>query len=131
MTARLYEVTGVKVSFVPGFLLRLKDEQVQPRLQSLQKVKDNLYRVTAHVEFKRGEMIGIPDGGVPKALVSLVAEVGADKSAPPPPEVPTLRHQGFGKYDVVDAAGVVLTEKPLQKAEAQALIDKLTKEKRL
>ena len=127
MTARLYEVTGVKVSFAPGFLLRLKDEQVQPRLQSLQKVKDGLYRVSSHVEFKRGEVIGIPDCGIPKALVSLVAEVGAEEKES---ALPTLRHQGFGKYDVVDAEGVVLTEKPLPKAEAQALIDKLTKEKR-
>lgn len=120
-----YEVTGVKVSFAPGFLLQLTEQQAQKRLQNLQKLKDGLYRVVTAVEFKRGEVIGVPDGNVPKALTAAVAEVGDQKKA----VAPSLRHQGFGKYDVVDTEGVVLTEKPLPKAEAQAFLDKLTKGK--
>ncbi len=103
-----YEVTGVKVSFAPGFLLQLTEQQAQKRLQSLQKQKDGLYRVVTAVEFKRGEVVGIPDGAVPKALTAAVTEVGGQKKA----ATPSLRHQGFGKYDVIDAEGVVLTEKP-------------------
>lgn len=120
-----YEVTGVRVSFAPGIILRLTEQQAQTRLQNLQKQKDGLYRVAAAVEFKRGEVVGIPDGAVPKALTAALTEVGCQKKA----AIPSLRHQGFGKYDVVDTEGVVLTEKPLPKAEAQAFLDKLTKGK--
>lgn len=118
-----YEVTGVKASFAPGFLLWLTEQQAQTRLQNLQKQKDGLYRVAAAVEFKRGEVIGVPDGAVPKALTAALTEVGGQKKV----AIPSLRHQGFGKYDVIDAEGVVLTERSLPKAEAQAFLDKLTK----
>lgn len=124
-----YEVTGVRVSFGPGFLLQLTEQQAQSRLQNLKKQKDGIYKVVSAVEFKRGEVIGVPGGAVPKALTGAVAEVGDRKKVAP--SISSLRHQGFGRYDVLDADGVVLTEKPLPKAEAQAFLDKLTREKGL
>ena len=130
-----YEVTGGKIIFGPGFVLGLAEKQAQLRLKNLQKLKDGLYRVIASVEFKRGEVIGIPDGAVPKTMASSLAEIGgiAKKTtgSSPTPATLTLRHQGFGKYDVLDADGVVLTEKPLPKIEAQAFLDKRAKDKGL
>lgn len=124
-----YEVTGGKIVFGPGFLLGLEEKQAQSRLKNLQKLKDGLYRVITAVEFKRGEVIIIPDGAVSKTMVGSLTEVTGTtkKSANPTPATLALRHQGFGKYDVVDAGGVVLTEKSLPKIEAQTFLDKLTK----
>lgn len=125
-----YEITGGKIVFGPGFLLGLEEKQAQSRLKNLQKLKDGLYRVVAAVEFKRGEVIVIPDGAVSKTMAGSLAEVlEPGKKHSSPPAALSLRHQGFGKYDVIDAQGVVLTEKPLPKAEAQAFLDKLTKGK--
>lgn len=128
-----YEVTGGKIIFGPGFVLGLAEKQAKLRLKNLQKLKDGLYRVIASVEFKRGEVIGIPDGAVPKTMAGSLAEIGGatKKPASPSPAALTLRHQGFGKYDVLDADGVVLTGKPLPKIEAQAFLDKLVKDKGL
>lgn len=121
-----YEITGVKVSFAPGFILGLTERQAQPRLQSLRKLDGNLYSVISPVEFKRGEVIGIPDGNVPKALVNALGEVAGEKKAPPAKGMPVLKHRHFGKYDVIGGDGSVLTAKPLPKEEAQAFLDRLS-----
>jgi len=126
-----YEVTGAKIVFGSGFVLSLAEQQAQSRQSCLQKMKNGLYRVIKPVEFKRGEVIGIHDGSVSKTMVAGLEETGKKKTASssPAPLSPALRHHAFGKYDVVDTEGVVLTEKPLPKAEAQAFLDKLTKGK--
>lgn len=57
------------VAFGPGVRLSLKEGQAARRPQALKKLGNGLYEVTAEVQFKAGETIGI-DGDVPKALLA-------------------------------------------------------------
>lgn len=123
-----YQVTGVKVSFGPGIALGLTDEQAQPRLSCLKKIPKGLYaglyQVTAPVEFKQGEVIGL-DVEVPKSLIHKLAPLD---TAEDDPQGFKIRHKGSGRYDVVDGKGVLVTDRLLSKDEAEALVEKLTAE---
>ncbi len=123
-----YEVTGIKVAFGPGIALGLTDEQAQPRLSCLKKIPKGLYaglyQVTAPVEFKQGEVIGL-DTEVPKSFIHKLAPIDAADSDP---QGFKIRHKGSGRYDVVDAKGVLVTDRLLSKEDAEALAGKLTAE---
>lgn len=68
------------VAFGPGVRLSLKEGQAARRPQALKKLGNGLYEVTAEVQFKAGETIGI-EGDVPKALLaSLDFKVNNSKS---------------------------------------------------
>jgi hypothetical protein len=57
------------VAFGPGVRLSLQEGQAARRPQALKKLGNGLYEVTAEVQFKAGETIGI-EGDVPKALLA-------------------------------------------------------------
>lgn len=57
------------VAFGPGVRLSLKEGQAARRPPALKKLSNGLYEVTAEVQFKAGETIGI-EGDVPKALLA-------------------------------------------------------------
>ena len=60
--------TLATVGFGPGAVLLLGDEQVAPRRHALQSLGGKRYRVTARVEFKAGERMGV-EGDIPKGLL--------------------------------------------------------------
>lgn len=59
----------------------------------------------------------------------LAEEVVAEKGARAlvAPGQPQMINKGFGKYDVLDAEGKPVNDKPLPKAEAEALLASLQK----
>ena len=69
-----------------------------------------------------GEYVQI--GGLPVKVATVVAPV---EKQPGPPVIenagkPSMTHKGAGKYIVSDASGAVITEKPISKADAEALL---------
>ena len=130
-----YIVTGAKVRFGPGFILALSKDQAALRSHVLHHEKGKNYAVLDTVEFKQGETIGIAEGDIPKSWWDTLEEVDAKKEKakepdPDPPEAGehSIKHRHFGKYDVLDPDGEVLTEEPLPKEEAEALAEKLSSE---
>lgn len=127
---RRYEITGVKVSFGPGTVLGLTDKQAEIRLQSLKKLGGDRYTVTSAVEFKRGEVVRLA-ADVPKGLagkIVLIDDEKSDENKTPPPESYSFRHKGSGRYEIVDAKGIVVSKKLLTKDEANAFLRKLKEE---
>lgn len=124
MTQR-YTVTGVRIKFGPGFVLDLDKDQASARSHLLEKLKSGHYRVLTQAEFKRGEMLGIVSGEIPKAWSGFLKEEGqtgarGDIVLPVYPI-----HRGFGKWDVIDTHNTSVNDEPLKKEAAQALADKL------
>lgn len=115
-----YKITGVKAQFGPGFVLELSKEQAASRAHALSKVKGNLYTVNAPVMFKHGETLGVAKGDIPKSWWDTVTELTdeADKETAPY----TLKHRHFGKYDILDIDGEVVTDEPLPKDDAEAML---------
>ena len=134
-----YIVTGAKVRFGPGFILSLSKDQAALRSHVLHHEKGKNYAVLDTVEFKQGETIGISEGDIPKSWWDTLEEVDTKKPKTKEPEpnpdldLPvageySIKHRHFGKYDVLDSDGKVLTEEPLPKEEAEALAEKLSNE---
>lgn len=70
-----YHVTGRSADFFPGTVLALSDEQFKTRTHALKRLKQKgVYEVTAPVQFKKGEEIGIP-GEISKALLEVLSPV--------------------------------------------------------
>jgi L-rhamnose mutarotase len=125
---KIYKVTGVKVRFGPGFVLELEKSQADARAHALYHNKGNLYSVLDQVEFKQGEVIGISQGDIPKSWWDTLEEV-VDKKAKKPSSAAksySIQHRHFGKYDVIDAAGNIVTEEPLPKDDALAYLEDLS-----
>ena len=121
-----YRVIGSKLSLGPGTLVALTDDQAAGRAGRLVHRRADRYEVLASVEFKRGEIVGL-DGRVSKAMAAVVADAAAeggdaDPDGRPTGNGPALAHRGRGRYDVVTADGRVLTEAPLSREAAEALI---------
>ncbi len=128
-----YIVTGAKVRFGPGFILSLSKDQAALRSHVLHHEKGKNYAVLDTVEFKQGETIGIAEGDIPKSWWDTLEEVESKKAKTKEPDPPaageySIKHRHFGKYDVLDPDGAVLTEEPLPKEEAEALAAKLSNE---
>ena len=127
-----YIVTGAKVRFGPGFILALSKAQAALRSHVLHHEKGKNYAVLDTVEFKQGEIIGIVEGEVPKSWWDTLEEIVSKKSKAAPEQKKeshsgfAVKHRHFGKYDVLDPDGKVVTEEPLPKEEAEALADKLS-----
>ena len=109
------------------------------RSHVLHHEKGKNYAVLDTVEFKQGETIGIAEGDIPKSWWDTLEEVENKKAKTkepdpnPDPDPPAageygIKHRHFGKYDVLDPDGAVLTEEPLPKEEAEALAEKLSNE---
>jgi len=65
------------------------------------------------------EMVGLED-----KFSRLDPAVDGEPTGPvPPPATLTVKHRGFGKYDVVDPAGKPLNMAPLTKEEATSLVN--------
>lgn len=122
---RRYEVTGIRVSFGPGTVLTLTDKQAEIRLTSLKKISGDRYTVISAVEFKRGEIIKFASD-VPKGLMGKLALIESPTETAPAEYA--LHHKGGGRYDVVDAAGKVVSERLLTKDEANELVRELKSE---
>ena len=130
-----YIVTGAKVRFGPGFILSLSKDQAALRSHVLHHEKGKNYAVLDTVEFKQGEIIGIAEGDIPKSWWDTLEEVESKKTKTKEPEQKkeshsgfAVKHRHFGKYDVLNPDGEVLTEDPLPKEEADALAEKLSNE---
>lgn len=130
-----YIVTGAKVRFGPGFILSLNKDQAALRSHVLHHEKGKNYAVLDTVEFKQGETIGIAEGDIPKSWWDTLEEVENKKAKTKEPDPDpsaagehSIKHRHFGKYDVLDPDGEVLTEEPLPKEEAEALAEKLSNE---
>jgi len=130
-----YIVTGAKVRFGPGFILSLSKDQAALRAHVLHHEKGKNYAVLDTVEFKQGESIGISEGDIPKSWWDTLEEVDAKKTKTkePDPDPPaagkhSIKHRHFGKYDVLDPDGKVVTEEALPKEEAESMAEKLSNE---
>jgi hypothetical protein len=121
MTAT-YKVTGVKVRFAPGYVLRLSKKQAAIRAPFLEKAKGkDCYTVLKTVEFKQGETLGVAEGDIPKSWWDTLEQTNT-KARPDAADFEAV-HKGFGKWDVINADGEPINTEPLTKAEAQALLD--------
>ncbi|CAB4130452.1 hypothetical protein UFOVP119_76 [uncultured Caudovirales phage] len=86
---------------------------------------------TAGIEVRRlrhmydARMIDVDDGSRQKldAPAAPPPRVDTDE-APAAPGVPSMKHKGFGKFEVIDAAGNVVAG-PLSKDEAEKALAKL------
>ena len=129
-----YIVTGAKVRFGPGFILALSKDQAALRSHVLHHEKGKNYAVLDTVEFKQGETIGIAEGDIPKSWWDTLEEVESKKAKAAPEQKQeshsgfAVKHRHFGKYDVLDPDGKVLTEEALPKEDAEALAEKLSNE---
>lgn len=120
MTAT-YKVTGGKVRFALGYVLRLSEKQAATRKPFLKKAKGkNCFTVVQTVEFKQGEEIGVVKGDIPKSWWDTLEQTNT-KARPEPSDFKAV-HKGFGKWDVVNAEGEPINTEPLTKAEAQDLL---------
>lgn len=118
----IYKVTGVKVRFAPGYVLRLSKKQATIRAPFLKKTKGkDCYVVLETVEFKQGETLGVAEGDIPKSWWDMIEQTNT-KARPEPSDFEAV-HKGFGKWDVINADGEPINTEPLTKAEAQALLD--------
>lgn len=125
MTQR-YTVTGVRIKFGPGFVLELDKDQASARSHLLEKLKSGHYRVLTQVEFKRGEVLGVVSGEVPKSWAGFLKREGEAEGQDGDILLPVSAiHRGFGKWDVIDGNDVSVNDEPLKKEAALALADKL------
>jgi len=60
------ETTSV-VSFGPGAVMALSNEQAEPRLRVLKMIEPGVYEALAIVQMKKGERFGF-DGEIPKTM---------------------------------------------------------------
>lgn len=130
---KTYEVKNGVSTFGVGMVLDLTQEQADVRQDSL-TLKGKYYVVNSPVSFKQGEKVGVVAGGVSKKLLESLKDLEKKDETPPtpptnddPPEFPKIKHVGFGNYEVFDAEGKKLNDKPIPKAEAETLLKELTK----
>lgn len=131
---KTYEVKNGVSTFGVGMILDLTQEQAEVRRHSLSP-KGKYYVVNQPVCFKQGEKVGVVAGGVSKKLLEGLKNLDKKEETPPTPptnnetpEFPKIKHVGFGNFDVFDAEGNKLTEKPIPKAEAEKRLEELKKE---
>lgn len=74
-----YIVQEKVATFGVGIVLSLTDQQAAIRKDNLKKVK-NGYIVNEAVSFKKGEVIGIVEGNVPKKLLSSLSETDKENA---------------------------------------------------
>lgn len=142
-----YEVLGKSVCLGAGMILHLSEQQAAVRRDCLTQKNGN-YIVNIPVYFKKGEIIGIVAGTVPKSLMALLEETSRsnpsnkdsskkendsngkteeiqeeDKDSS---DIPKMKHVGFGNYDVFNKDGEKVTDKPVTKQEAETLLKNLS-----
>lgn len=137
---QIYEVSGKNVIFGMGLELQLSDHQAEIRASSVRRKKGDVYEVLEPIQFKQGELVIIVTKTLSKAVLANLKEISAKESSVKKSQInkiqenkihendkhPSIQHVSFGKYNVLDKGGHLLTQKPVKKDEAEKMLSKIS-----